>query len=267
MTRAPEGRTNSRVSYSPLFIYQFVFDKSFVQCRRSLSALYLFGAVFLLVWSLRFILASDLEKILTAPVRTPPGLDRWVDLYASADPVPNGRTKTNDDADARSSPSRSGSGVSVRRPHRLLGQSGRIRAAGREGVRRDGAQPVGGRASKQVGLRGQTRGLAGRLPADRTVERRFDLVSPGRFPLEPDQASVPVPFDLPGWVPGSPVRQALLVTLIALAMWATSSVLRWLWNWWVWAEQEVVLDHEQPGRKSDKWYRRRGHLLHGSGRP
>ena len=54
----------------------------------------LFGAVFLLLWSLRFIFSSEGEKIIQAPVSRPLGLRRWVDLYASADPVPNGRTRT-----------------------------------------------------------------------------------------------------------------------------------------------------------------------------
>jgi len=39
------------------------------------------------------------------------------------------------------------------------------------------------------------------------------------------------------------------VALIALAMWATSSGLCWIWRWWVLAEQEVVLGHELPGRE------------------
>ena len=39
-------------------------------------------------------------------------------------------------------------------------------------------------------------------------------------------------------------------------MWATSSVLRWLWNWWVHAEQEAVLAHDQPGGESHEWYTR-----------
>ena len=70
------------------------------------------------------------------------------------------------------------------------------------------------------------------------------------------QASIPVTFDLPGWVPAAPVRLVLLVTFIASAMWATSSLLRWLWNWWVRAEQEAVLAHDQPGSESYTWYRR-----------
>jgi len=63
------------------------------------------------------------------------------------------------------------------------------------------------------------------------------------------QANVPVPFNLPSWVPAPPVQHALFVALVALAMWATSSALCWIWRWWVLAEQEMVLGHEQPGRE------------------
>jgi hypothetical protein len=38
-------------------------------------------------------------------------------------------------------------------------------------------------------------------------------------------------------------------------MWATSSVLRWLWNFWVRAEQEAVLAHDQPGGESHADFR------------
>lgn len=63
------------------------------------------------------------------------------------------------------------------------------------------------------------------------------------------QANVPVPFNLPSWVPAPPVQHALFVALVALAMWATSSALCWIWRWWVLAEQEMVLGHEQPRRE------------------
>ena len=50
--------------------------------------------------SIWFILRPQMQTIVSASVRKPPGLVRWVDLYASADPVPNGRTKTKgEDAD------------------------------------------------------------------------------------------------------------------------------------------------------------------------
>jgi hypothetical protein len=66
------------------------------------------------------------------------------------------------------------------------------------------------------------------------------------------QASIPEMFNLPGWIPAAPVRLAELGTFIASAMWATSGVLRWLWNFWVRAEQEAVLAHNPPVGESSK---------------
>jgi hypothetical protein len=60
------------------------------------------------------------------------------------------------------------------------------------------------------------------------------------------RAEMPVPHDVPGWIPHAVTQFVLLVALIAFAWWATSSALRWLWSWWVRQEQEAVLAHEQP---------------------
>jgi hypothetical protein len=46
--------------------------------------------------SMRLILSDRMKDIVTAPVRRPLNLIRWVDLYASSDPVPRGETRTND---------------------------------------------------------------------------------------------------------------------------------------------------------------------------
>jgi hypothetical protein len=50
-------------------------------------------AFLLFAWSASLILSSGMKEFVTAPVRTPPGLARWDDLYASADPVSNGPTR------------------------------------------------------------------------------------------------------------------------------------------------------------------------------
>ena len=55
---------------------------------------WLFVALFSLFSSIKFILSSDGKKIIQAPVSRPVGLRRWIDLYASADLVPNGPTRT-----------------------------------------------------------------------------------------------------------------------------------------------------------------------------
>ncbi len=62
--------------------------------------------------------------------------------------------------------------------------------------------------------------------------------------------SIPVPFDVAGWLPAGFVRFAQLFAFIVLAMWSTSGALWWLWSWWVLEEQNSVLGHVQPDEGS-----------------
>jgi hypothetical protein len=215
-----------------------------------ISILSLFWALVLLFWSLSFILSSEGKKIVQAPVSRPLGLRRWVDLYASADPVPNGRTRTTEGEHESKLIWNLGS---VFADHTAYWDNRdgfvlRVARACAETAESpwthelpDESDFVDNRAAWRVGF----------LRAARWSSSLTWLVL-GSWLLIEHQANVPVPFNLPSWVPASPVQHALFVALIALAMWATSSALCWIWSWWVWAEQEVVLDHEQPGRESDE---------------
>jgi hypothetical protein len=49
-------------------------------------------ALIIIAVSMPLILSDKMKKIVTQAVQKPPGLARWVDLYASNDPVPNGAT-------------------------------------------------------------------------------------------------------------------------------------------------------------------------------
>ena len=60
-------------------------------------ALLLILSLLLLGVSIFTILSKSWERVLTT-VRYPPGLSRWIDLFASADPVPVGPTLTQDEA-------------------------------------------------------------------------------------------------------------------------------------------------------------------------
>jgi hypothetical protein len=79
-----------------------------------LTLFYLFG-------SMRLILSEKMKTVVTAPVSVPEGVGRWVDLYASADPVPNGPTRT-EDAGGYKSIQISNLGSILSGPHRLLEQ-------------------------------------------------------------------------------------------------------------------------------------------------
>src|SRR5262249_44809878 len=70
-----------------------LFDELFRDLPTGAITWLLLTLIFLL-GSISFILSPEGKKIVQAPVSRPLGLRRWVDLYASADPVPNGRTRT-----------------------------------------------------------------------------------------------------------------------------------------------------------------------------
>ena len=212
--------------------------------------LYLFLALFLLFWSFSFILSSEGKKIVQAPVSSPLGLRRWVDLYASADPVPNGRTRTTEGGHESKKIWNLGAMFADHTAYwnnrdGFVLRVARVCAETAESPWTlelpDESDFIDKRAAWRVGF----------LRAARWSSA-FTWLVLGVSLWKRNQANVPVPFNLPSWVPASPVQHALFVALIALAMWATSSALCWIWSWWVWAEQEVVLDHEQPGRESDK---------------
>ena len=64
-----------------------LFQLSLLTC----AGVFVVAAVNFLLWDKTFKTYVDVS------VRMPPGLARWVDIYASADPVPNGKTKVADD--------------------------------------------------------------------------------------------------------------------------------------------------------------------------
>ena len=97
--------------------------------------------------SLWMILSPTTRTAVTKPVQHPPGLSRWMDVYASADPVPNGPTRI--ERDARGSDVRASleSWRAPVRPYDLLGKSRRFRAAGRADMRRDGGESLARQAA------------------------------------------------------------------------------------------------------------------------
>jgi hypothetical protein len=208
-------------------------------------------ALLLIVGSMPVILSAKMKKIVTQSVRKPPGLVRWVDLYASHDPVPNGATV--------------GSGHesikiwnlgSVVADHTAYWDNRdgfvlRVATVCAETAQSpwSGALP---RAPRFVDDRAAWRVYFLRMARLSTGVTWLVL---GVILWSRYQAYIPV-FDVPGWVPAAPARFALLVTFVASAMWATSSVLRWLWNFWVRAEQEAVLAHDRPGGESHADFRR-----------
>lgn len=207
----------------------------------------IFGYIF---GSIKFILGNTMKKIATAPVRKPRGLHRWVDLYASADPVPNGPTRTEiPDSIESVQIWNLGSMLSdhtaywsnrdefVLRVAKLCAETAKSpwsRALPEEPCFEAG--PVDTRAAWRVGL----------LRTALLVVRWIGVVG-GVVVWNQYQASIPMIIDAPSWIPSPPLQLAELVTLVATAILMVSAALSLLWKWWVYAEQEAVLTHDRPG--------------------
>ena len=211
------------------------------------SLIWLFAMLIFLRGSISFILSPEGKKIVEAPVSRPLGLRRWVDLYASADPVPNGRTRTIEGG---------------HESKRIWNQGSLIRDHTAYWDNRDGFVLRVARVCAETAESPWTHKLpdesdfvdkraAWRVGFLRTARLISGLAWLGLGVLLwiGHQANVPIPFNLPSWVSAPLVQRALFVALIAMGMWATFSALCWIWRWWVLAEQEVVLGHEQPGRE------------------
>jgi hypothetical protein len=228
-----------------LFLWNFL--TNVFQDLPTVAITWLLLTLIFLVGSIRFILSPEGKKIVQAPVSRPLGLRRWLDLYASADPVPNGRTRTIEGGHESKriwnlgSPFRDHTAYWDNRDGFVL-RVARVCAETAESPWThelpNESDFVDKRAAWRVGFLRTARRISG-----------LTWLVLGVSLWTRHQANVPVPFNLPSWVPAPPVQHALFVALVALAMWATSSALCWIWRWWVLAEQEMVLGHEQPGRE------------------
>ena len=174
----------------------------------------------------------------TRRVQHPPGLSRWMDVYALADPVPNGPTRIETSAQVMSVKVWN-CGAPVR-PYVLLGKSRRFRAAGCSDLRRDGRKPLARQAAaRNAGwLARSARRMAGRSPAVDGVGQQDTRAILRLWTRH--QAHVPVPFSFPSWFwDWGPflARSAILLALIVLAAWAAAALLRWPWSAWVRADR------------------------------
>jgi hypothetical protein len=181
---------------------------------------WLLFTLFFIFGSIRFILSPEGKKIVQAPVSRPLGLRRWVDLYASADPVPNGRTRT---TEGRHESKRIWNLGSLLADHTAYWSNrdgfvlrvARVCAETAESPWKhelpDDSDFVDKRAAWRVRFLRLARWISG-----------LTWLVLGVLLWNRHEANVPVPINLPSWVPAQPVQHALFVVVIALAMWATS---------------------------------------------
>jgi hypothetical protein len=205
--------------------------------------------------SLKVLLQEEFRAIVTSEVRTPPGLDcnRWIDLYASADPVTNG-------------PTRVGNGSALRA----------VQIWNR-------GSPLSDHTTYWDNLDGFTLRVA-RVCAETSESPWLELITADSTVAEARSAArvrvlvvaklmaavgwvgvavaiafghleaLPMPFELPGWLPGGAtvmLRWAALVIATMLAFTATARLLVIPWRWGVRREQELVVKGNCPAEKWD----------------
>jgi hypothetical protein len=201
------------------------------------------------VW---MILSPATRTAVTSPVRYPPGLSKWMDVYASSDPVPNGPTRIEGTSVHVAS-------VPVWNRGALLSDHttywknldgfvlrvARMCAEVAESPWREKLPPV-----TQAGWLDRRAAWRVRL-LRRTVWGNRILWAFVLYLLwTRHEARMPVPFSFPSWFWdwGPTVAQfAMLTGLVVLVGWAGAALLRWRWSIWVRAEQEAVLAHKPPG--------------------
>lgn len=195
------------------------------------------------IWT---IFEPRVKKILTSRVCRPPGVRRWVDLYASHDPVSNGALGVRDVQTVESVP--------VWNEGSLLGDHTSYWANRDEFVLRVVRECAATASSSWAHLLPPPPTPAAGEPT--SSERRVGYLRRARmlgrlgwfavFVLIWSRWShlVPQPFELPAWIPAwapAAFRFLLLAGAVALAAAATSALLRRLWLRWVRSEQDAYL--------------------------
>ncbi|WP_157088589.1 transposase [Bradyrhizobium jicamae] len=200
--------------------------------------------------SIWLILRPEMQTIVSASVRKPPGLARWVDLYASADPVPNGPTKTEGKRPDESIKIWNlGSFVADHTAYwdnrdGFVLRVVRVCAETAQSPWKDALPRISGFVDQRAAWRVRFLRIA-----RWTTSVLWLILGALIWHQMSTEVSFKFPIWLaPAWLPAALGLPALLVALIVLAIWASSSILRWVWNLWVCSEQEAVLAH-QPARE------------------
>jgi hypothetical protein len=207
---------------------------------------FLFGALGALAGSTKLILSADMEEAVCKPVRKPVGLGRWMDIYASADPVPNGPTRTGPQGGPEyiqvwnrgsflADHTRYWENLDgfVLRSVRLCAQT--ARSAWQACLATDSTL-IDQRAAWRVGVLRLARWIT--ILAWTVLFLVIWRTSSDRLPLL---------LPIPNWLPelaASAVRLSLLIGLVGLATWGTCMMIQWPWKAWVRSEQRKVLKKE-----------------------
>ena len=205
-----------------------------------------------LAYSMWLILSPATRTAVTSPVHHPPGLSRWMDVYASADPVPNGPTRIEQPSTTVTSVQVWNRGA-LASDHTTYWENldgfvlrvARICAETAKSPWQDKLPPAAQEAWLDRRALRRVRLLRWTIWYNRALWAYVLYLLWPRY-----GARVPVPFPLPSWFwnGGNTVaRFALLSALVVLAAWVSAGLLRWRWSVWVRTDQEAVLAQKAAG--------------------
>lgn len=220
------------------------------------SVFFIFMLLLLAVAVAMNILSNKMKKAVTL-VKAPLALHRWLDLYASADPVPHGKTRT-------ASVTGAGPAFTSTRIWNL-GSFFSDHTAYWKNIDGFVLPVVRACAETAASPWKDELPLEASEPEKRAEWKRAEWrVSWLRFARRTVYLSwlvigaalwfwhwedIPVPFTVPRWLPPfstSIVRFAVLAVGSILSAFITSVVLQWLWQRWTLREQDAVLNHKLP---------------------
>jgi hypothetical protein len=265
LARWPVARKHQRtlVVWAVLLAIGFAFGVSYLFFGGPQTPVFAMGLLWLvailLAASCTVILSKEMKRIVTV-VQMPAGLKRWVDLYGSADPVPNGPIITVQPTQVESY--RIWNLGSVFADHTSYWSN------------------MDGFVLRVVRLCAETAGSpwTKRLPAeDPLLDARADwrvkwlrwarwsaaiTLATFSIPLWVEFGDVPLPWTLPTWLPAIAqvaIRYTALAGAILAAIWLSGRILRFIWELWVRFEQKKALAHDSPGNVA--WYPLSGMMI------
>ena len=207
----------------------------------SVSAVVVAGA-------LKIMLSPGMQRFLSLPVRMPPGVRRWLDVYALVDPVPHGRTRVDE--------------ASLQTP------TGEPRVYEDSWIANEGSMVrdhstywsnIDGFVLRVLRTCAQTAGspwVNELAPDDDAVDLRaawrVTVLRVARWVtyatwmtagvlLARNYARIPFPFDLPRWMPLPIIQMALYAGMVGAGAWLSTRGIHALWAWWTRSDQMANL--------------------------
>lgn len=225
----------------------------------------LLSTVLALIAGIKAILSQEMRSAITM-VAAPPQLSRWYDLYASADPVPNGPTRVHTESETcefKSAPIFNlGSFFADHTAYwdNLDGfvlRAAKACAETAESFWKKELPPESSEAEERAKWR------VGCLRLARNAIYLSWLVAAAHlWPLH--GKAIPLPFELPAWLAPAAITTARLVIFaaaIAAAAWLSVRIVQLFWQRWVRSEQQLVFARQAIGDKEFPWLLGFGYLV------